>query len=290
MRRFIVCPEVTFPAAGILLLAAIIAHAAAAWLAPAPATAAEKRAPYTEKIPGSTVSFEMVPIPAGTVKVADPTKEGAVREIKVGPFWMSKTEVTWEAFDVFAFKLDDPAEQAKGGAAAIARPSKPYGAPDRGFGHQGYPAMSLTYHAASEYCRWLSAKTGHRYRLPTEAEWEYACRAGTLAAAPIADKAVLDKMAWYYDNSDEKTHPVGKKEPNPWGLFDMLGNVAEWCTGLDDTPVVRGGSYWDLAEQVHPGARVPESPDWQMSDPQNPKSKWWLTDGPFIGFRVVRVE
>ncbi|MDH7571717.1 MAG: formylglycine-generating enzyme family protein, partial [Armatimonadota bacterium] len=193
---------------------------------------------------------------------------------------------TWDVFDVFAYRLDVP-EERREQVDASTRPSKPYGAPDRGFGHEGYPAMSLSYLAAEKFCAWLSEKSGKKFRLPTEAEWEYACRAGQLAAAPFKDKADLDKVAWYYDNADDTTHPVAKKAPNAWGLYDMLGNVKEWCVGLDGKPVVRGGSYDDPAEKVHPGAREPFNPDWQMTDPQEPKSRWWLTDGPMVGFRVV---
>ena len=91
------------------------------------------------------------------------------------------------------------------------------------------PVICITHHAAMEYCRWLSAKTGKLYRLPTEAEWEHACRAGTKTAYSFGDDpAKLEDYAWYVENA-EKPQPVGKKKPNPWGLFDMHGNVAEWC-------------------------------------------------------------
>jgi formylglycine-generating enzyme required for sulfatase activity len=202
-------------------------------------------------------------------------------------FWMSKTEVTWDAYDVFAFKLDMTEEQRAKGVDAASRPSNPYGAPDRGMGHQGYPAVSLTYKGADEFCRWLSAKTGKKYRLPTEAEWEHAARAGASSAGPIPSKE-LATVAWHWDNADDKTHPVGKLKPNAWGLHDMLGNAGEWCTGKDGKPVLRGGTFADKAADVHAGARALQTPDWNVTDPQNPKSKWWLSDGPFAGFRIIR--
>lgn len=242
---------------------------------------------YTETIPGTVVKFDMLPVPGGTYTITDP-KTGKPKQVTIKPFYIGKTEVTWDEFDVFVHRLDAPETQKTGGADAISRPSKPYGAVDRGFGHKGYPAISMSYLAAQKYCEWLSAKTGKKYRLPTEAEWEYACRAGVLPAGPIADKDLLDKLAWHWGNSDDKTHKVATKQPNAWGIYDMLGNVAEWCQPMDDAvPVVRGGSFYDNPEKVHPAARAKYTPDWQMNDPQNPKSKWWLTDAPFVGFRVV---
>lgn len=249
--------------------------------------------PYVESIPGTLVKFEMVPIPGGVYEMPDPAKPGSRRRVVIRPFWMGKTEVTWDEYDVYLYRLDQTEQEilkerkTGQGVDAYSRPTLPYGAPDRGYGHQGYPAISMTYHAAEQYCRWLSARTGKKYRLPTEAEWEYACRAGSLPAGPLEDREALDALAWHGENSEAKTHPVASKHPNAWGLYDMLGNAAEWCLGLDGRPVACGGSYEDPPERVHPAARRHPTPDWQASDPQVPKSQWWLTDAPFVGFRVV---
>lgn len=258
------------------------------------------RKPYVETIPGTLVKFEMVSIPGGTFAIVDPTKGGAARTVRVKPLWIGKTEVTWDEYDIYAFRLDQTEQQKAQGIDATSRPSRPYGAPDRGFGHHGYPALSMTFHAAEEYCRWLSGKTGKKYRLPTEAEWEYACRTGGGSGTGSAKTASnagtggstdqLSSLAWIWENADDKTHPVGTKRPNAWGLYDMLGNVAEWCQGTDGTPVVRGGSYIDRAARVDCRTSARQTPAWDATDPQNPKSQWWLADAPFVGFRVVREE
>lgn len=242
---------------------------------------------YTESIPGTLVKFEMLPIRGGSFNMADPLKPGQASKIEVKPFWMGKTEVTWDEYDIYAFRLDLSQQDQAAGVDATSRPSKPYGAPDRGFGHQHYPALAMTQHSAELYCQWLSKKTGKKYRLPTEAEWEYACRAGATGNELFDQKTYLDDHAWYWENAEDKTHEVATKQPTPWGLYDMLGNVAEWCIASDGVGVVRGGSWRDKAPKVTPVARQVQTPDWDMTDPQNPKSKWWLSDGPFIGFRVV---
>ncbi|MFA4044545.1 MAG: hypothetical protein HZRFUVUK_001341 [Candidatus Fervidibacterota bacterium] len=241
---------------------------------------------YVEKLTGTLVKFEMIYIPGGTYEMIDPLNTGRKIKVEIKPFWLGKTEVTWDEYDVYAYKLDQQGDPKAKEADAVARPSRPYGAPDRGFGHFGYPVMSVTSYAAENYCKWLSVKTGKKYRLPTEAEWEYACRANTLPAGEI-ERELLDRIAWHRENSDEQTHPVASKEPNQWGLYDMLGNVAEWCIGIDGKYVVRGGSYIDPPAKVNPLAREYYKPEWQLTDPQEPKSKWWLTDAPFVGFRVA---
>ncbi len=255
--------------------------------------------PYAEAISGTLVKFDMVPVPGGKIEMANPEKAGETLTVELKSFWIGKTEVTWDEFDVYMYRLDvdggrgyEPPERGQEpkegeGLDGVSRPTKPYGAPDEGFGHKGYAALHINYYAAQCYCKWLSRKTGRKYRLPTEVEWEYACRAGLLPEGPIQDPALLDRMAWYWDNSEMAAHPVGTKEPNAWGLHDMLGNASEWCQGLGKEPVVRGGSYLDRAEAVHPAAREVNTPDWNLSDPQDPKSRWWLANDSFIGFRVV---
>lgn len=255
------------------LLPISAAHAQPAVL-DAPAAPSSTLEAFWQEIPEAAFKFELVPIPAS----ADGT---------VGPFWMSTTELRWEAFDVYVYQLDD-AGVTTAGPDAITRPSKPYLPPDRGFGHEGFAAISPSYRNASEFCRWLSAKTGRHYRLPTAAEWEHAARAGATTEFPFGDDpAALPGHAWFAENADGTPHAVGKLAPNAWGLYDMLGNVAEWCTGPDGKPVVKGGSYRDAAEALKPALIVPQSSAWNASDPQIPKSKWWLSDGPFIGFRII---
>ena len=259
---------------GLALMCAATAHARGV------AREAGKPAAYTEKISGTLVTFEMVGVPPGQIRLPDTSKKKATRKVKLGPFWIGRTEVTWDEYDVFVFRLDEPAGITNG-SDAIAHPSKPYGAADRGYGHKGYPVINESFLGAQSYCKWLSLKTGRKYRLPTEVEWEYACRAGK----PEPDKSRLEQCAWFWQ---EKTQPVGKKSPNAWGLCDALGNVAEWCVGLDGKPVVCGGSWQDMAKDCCPTRRQCQDESWQANDPQSPKSKWWLSDGTFVGFRVLR--
>jgi formylglycine-generating enzyme required for sulfatase activity len=242
------------------------------------------------RIPGTVVTFDLVKLPAGKVTIKD--AEGKDREVEVKSVWMGKTEVTWDEYRIFYEALDLPEAQRDGVKSdkkvIRSRPSVPYNPPQRNWGDRGSPAGSMFCREAKRYCEWLSEKTGKKYRLPTEAEWEYACRAGGPAAKP--DEAALKEVAWYDDNADAQTQPVAKKKPNAWGLYDLLGNVAEWVTTLDNKEAVAGGSFQDIAEDVHSGARAPFSDRWQKTDPQEPKGRSWLSDGGHVGFRIVRED
>lgn len=280
-------------------------------------------APYTETIPETAIRFEMVAIPEGKFfmgsRPSEPghnADEGPKHLVAIRPFWMGKTEVTWDEYDEFR-KGNVPsnrtnAEALAKDADAVTRPTPPYPDETRGFGRNGYPAIGMSHHAAMEYCYWLSKKTGKTYRLPTEAEWEYACRAWTATAYFFGDDPrELGRFAWFGDNSDEKTHPVGRKAANPWGLHDILGNAAEWCidryaedayalrprgrpslspvllpTNAPYPHVARGGSWADRADACRSAARRSSDPSWNKLDPDS--SIWWVWDADFVGFRVVR--
>jgi formylglycine-generating enzyme required for sulfatase activity len=246
---------------------------------------------FSELVPGTTVSLAMKPIPAGSIEIEDASAPGTKKTVAIASQWIASTEITWDMYDAFVF-ASDKSESEKDPPDAWTRPSKPYILMDRGYGHAGYPAISIGVEGAKEFCRWLSAKTGKTYRLPTEAEWEYACRAGTRTAYSFGDDpTMLGDFAWFGGNSEvemnRKSHPIGEKKPNAWGLFDMHGNAAEWTIGADGKGVLRGGSFRDPAPKLTSSARRPDERAFNASDPQVPKSKWWLADGGFIGFRVV---
>lgn len=247
---------------------------------PSPAAPA-KPAPYVQSLGDSLVKLPMVPIPGGAVKIGG-------KLVTVKAFWMARTETPWEVYDVFlASGPASPAyDQTEFPPDAVARPSKSYILPDLGWGHNGYPAINISYLSAQMFCRWLSVTTKKKYRLPTEAEWELACRGG--AAGPWKpNPAVLEKSAWHSGNCDGITHPVGKKQPNKFGLYDMFGNTGEWASDMKGEPVLCGGTFRDAPAAVLPTARRRWTPAWQETDPQFPKSRWWLADAPFAGFRVV---
>jgi formylglycine-generating enzyme required for sulfatase activity len=265
---------------------------------------------YRQTVAG--VSFKMVPVPGGNFKMGsrDGAKnESPQRQLSISPFWMGACEVTFDEYDAF---MQDEALSQNDKLDAVTRPSQPYIDMTLGMGKEGgYPANSMQPHGALMYCRWLYLKTGVFYRLPTEAEWEYACRAGSSSAYPFGDdKKDLGRYAWYAENSEGRYHKVGQLLPNAWGLYDMLGNVAEWtldpydeaylsnlADGTRDPLVkpagrlprtVRGGTYRDDAKTLRPASRIAADPVWNRRDPQIPKSRWWNADAPFVGFRIVR--
>ena len=273
--------------------------------------------PYSMKIPKTEVSFSMVPVPGGEFTMGTPATEagrhddeGPQHKVRVGPFWMAKFEVTWDEYRLFMLRVSGVHKDEDPLVDAVTSPTPPYVEMSFGMGINGFPAIAMTQHAASKYAEWLSAKTGHFYRLPTEAEWEYACRAGTTTAYPFGDDpAKLGEYAWYAANSDYQYQQVGKKNPNQWGLHDMMGNVAEWTLdgyaphypagdGVAVNPwnkatklyprVIRGGSWEDEPDRLRCGARLASTPDWKSEDPQLPQSIWYFTDTYGLGFRLVR--
>ncbi|MBI3838709.1 MAG: SUMF1/EgtB/PvdO family nonheme iron enzyme [Planctomycetia bacterium] len=320
-------------ACGTLLGAAAIARAAdapakkAVGVKNASAKTEAEMKPYTDVIANTDATFDLVPIPGGKFLMGSPDSqsgrkddEGPQHEIEIEPFWMGKCEVTWNEYEIWMFSLDiqrrdlnkvAPTEDEKR-ADAVTRPTKPYTDMTFGMGKEGFPAICMTQLAAKTYCKWLTAKTGHYYRLPTEAEWEYACRAGSKTAYHFGDDPEkLGEYAWYFDNSEDTYHKVGKKKPNAWGLHDMHGNVAEWV--LDQyipdyykqfagkvtrnpwaiptklyPQAVRGGSWDDEPAPLRSAARRGSHKDWKQQDPQLPQSIWYFTDALFLGFRIVR--
>ncbi len=293
------------------------------------ANASEMKA-YKEVIEHTEATIEMLPIPGGKFKMGSPDSEAGhksdespVHEVELSPFWMAKTEMTWEAYDVWAADLDLYRREVLGKPASprdkladvfqISQPTKPYTDMSFGMGKGEFPAICMTQHSARTFCKWLSAKTGRYYRLPTEAEWEYACRAGTTTAYSFGDDPEkLKDYAWYSENAGEGYHKVGRKKPNPWGLMDMHGNVAEWVldqhyeqgynapaiAGKTKDPlavpqqlyprVVRGGGWNQDAVMCRSAAREGSTEDWIAQDPQVPVSIWYLTDALHVGFRIVR--
>ncbi len=273
---------------------------------------------YTQKIEGTTLSYQMQAIPGGSFLMGSKTgkpDEQPVHKVTLEPFWMSKMEITWDVFELFLYKdyeISQSTTPISPAIDAVTRPTKPYLDMTFGMGKQNYPALAMTQYNAIQFCKWLYIRTGVFYRLPTEAEWEYACRAGATGDFSFGnDKKSLTEYAWFDENSDKKTHPVGEKKPNAWGLHDMHGNVAEWTydqylpnfyamggTTTVKNPVatpdklyplvVRGGAYDEEAKDLRSSARKASDPAWKQIDPQIPKSNWWFPEAPFIGVRLVR--
>jgi len=290
---------------------------------------------YTETImtkDGKKVSFEMVLIPSGSFTMGSPAgeagrqdHEGPQHKVRLEPFYLCTKETTIELFlayyqETVSAKRDftevqeakkDTEQEGRDEVDAITGPTPVYGDMTMGY-EETHPAMGMTWHNAMTFCGWLSKKTDKKYRLPTEAEWEYACRAGTINVFGFRNEpSGLKDFAWYEANADSETNPVGKKKPNAWGLYDMSGNVREWVydfysptaykEAAKKSPAVnpkgpkagkvhvaRGGDYSSSVEALRCAARSFEEEWWRSGDPQIPKSIWWLPEMDFIGFRVAR--
>ena len=286
----------------------------------------EKFNEYNQYILSTNYGLEFSPIVGGQFLMGSPLNEknrladeGPVHKVQVDSFWMAKHETTWDLYNLFMSRnLDEfqPVFNSKNEVNididAVSGATTPYVEMSFGMGTDGFPAISMTQLAAKKFCQWLSAITGNFYRLPTEAEWEYACRAGSEKAYSFGDDPKeLNNYAWFKDNSNNKYHKVGQKLPNNWGLYDMHGNVSEWTLdaynattylkasqNLIKNPivkpiklyprVVRGGSWKSSYFRLRSASRQASSKQWKKQDPQIPRSKWWHTDAQFVGFRVVR--
>ena len=278
--------------------------------------------PFQQHIPDTEQSIAMIPITGGSFVMGSPDNEpgresweGPQHPVTVDDFWMGQYELTWQQYELFVFR--DEASFGKLTSAenlealaidGVTGATSPYVEMSFGMGKEGYPAVNITQYAALRYARWLSAKTGRFYRLPTEAEWEYACRAGSDTAFSFGnDASVAAQYAMFEQNSEERYAKTGSLKANPWQLYDMHGNVAEWtmdqfdptfyASGDSDNPwnpptelyprTTRGGSWIDTVDQLRCAARRPSAGNWKERDPQIPKSLWWLTNAPFVGFRLV---
>jgi len=220
----------------------------------------------------NSLGMKMVLVPAGSFRMGSPPGEPLRQD----------EEIPHEVRLSRAFRIA-ATEVTQGQWLALMPHNR---SPQRG---EERPVTSVSWREAREFCAKLSQKEGAPYRLPTEAEWEYACRAGG-TEEPFGREG-LPAVAWSADDGEETTHPVGTKTPNAWGLFDMLGNVAEWTrdaygsyprfeetvdpTGPTDgsTKVVRGGAYRSFPPALRCAARTGTPESYQL---------------PHVGFRVVR--
>lgn len=294
---------------------------------------------YSLEIPNSDVIIDLVPVRGGSFIMFDPVQEIDNRvyfEVKVDSFWMTRHEISWQQYELFVNEFETRLSEKLLGLEelrelgidpdAVSVPSQPYLDITHGMPTDGFPAINMTHYAAMAYAKWLTAQTGVFYRLPTEAEWEFACRAGSSGerynmqgevsrqGAPIQEgelELLLDEYEWYRGNVENRYGPVAEKKANGFELKDMMGNVAEWTmdqyledyyqqveSGNRSNPwfypsdlyprALRGGSWRDPADKIRCTTRRGSDPDWSRSDPQLPRSSWWHSDAPFVGFRLVR--
>lgn len=288
---------------------------------------------FTEQIPGTTISFSMRAIPAGAFEMGSPDSEpfhkadeSPVHKVSVKEFFMGETEVTWDQYWAFYSETMSEgrtapemvyANNSDPNVDAISGPTPPFGLPDQGWGGGDRPAITMTHYAAQTYCQWLSQKTGRLYRLPTEAEWEYAARGGNQSPyffdgdpekfsnkgfwrfIADADTTMINRYVIYANNSKNRTQEPSEVVPNQFGLRNMLGNVMEYCSdyyrpsydssaAISEERVVRGGWYGQDAADVRAASRDKTNHEqWLKTDPQQPKSIWWYSDVKAVGFRVV---
>jgi formylglycine-generating enzyme required for sulfatase activity len=306
------------------------------------ATPVTKFETFTEQVPGTDLTIKMVAVPGGTFKMGSPENEKFRREdespvhnVTLSRFFMSEIEISWDMFWTFYSRTMSEgrtppenvfANNSRPDVDAVSGPTPPFGLPDQGWGGGERPAITMTHYAAETFCQWLSLTTGKKYRLPTEAEWEYAARGGTetpyffegspksfsndgfwrkffdASSEPIASYVI------YANNSKNKTQLPSDVQANPFGLKNMLGNVMEYCADKYDPDayrksgenatnplvtegeeyVVRGGNYTSDAADLRCAARdYSKHAAWLKTDPQQPKSIWWYSDIRGIGFRVV---
>ncbi len=277
---------------------------------------------FEQQVPGTEVSFDMVFIPSGMFQMGSPATgagrkpdEGPLHRVGIDSLWVGRVEVTWDLFGLFLNEnrslFTDLPEDKKKGIDAVSRPTPPFEDPSLGMGRKGFPVVNVSPYAALSFCKWLSIMTGRFYRLPTEAEWEYICRAGTQTAYSFGDDVKqLGDYAIFFDNSNGQYAEGARKKPNAWGVYDMHGNVSEWTLdeydedfyaksgkSISHAPwnipaslyprVYRGGSWDDDAEDLRSASRKKSGVALQKNDPQIPKSFWWYTNAAFIGFRLV---
>lgn len=268
---------------------------------------------YSQELPNVKNGIDMVAISGGIFKMGNPSNLPKTI-VKLDSFWIGKYEIPWGIYELFVFESIDITDDGKKDRTvdAVTRPTPPYLDMTFGMGKDSFPAVGMTQYNAIQFCKWLYLRTGIFFRLPTEAEWEYACKAGSETAYFFGNSDVnADEYAWFINNSDGKTHPIGTKKPNAWGIYDMTGNVTEWTDDqyiidfysqfsgkIANNPVavpkqlypisIRGGSFKDSSEKLESGYRSGSDPSWKIMDPQIPKSNWWFPEAPFIGFRIVR--
>ena len=273
---------------------------------------------YDQKLNGTNQYIRMVPVLGGEFSMGSPDSErrrrddvGPAHQVIVSDYWISSFEISWDLYELFLLRNIDSLsvnnEKYGMDIDAISGATMPY----VNYNQPGYPVINITQYAASQFCKWLTATTGNYYRLPTEAEWEYACRAGSQEAYSFGPaSSTIKRYGWYKKNSEGKLQKGGLKEPNALGIYDMHGNAAEWVldyynpkgysdyidTQIDPIHfaqklyprVVRGGSYKDGPARLRSAASGFSKDMWKRRDPQSPKSLWWHTDALHIGFRIVR--